>query len=65
MGDVLVKVAESPVSGYDEVMSILPYCQYPLTLQFRRGGGSSNSNSGSNLLATSGEAVIRSTKVGV
>jgi hypothetical protein len=56
LGDILVKVATSAVSDYDEVMKILPFCPYPLTLVFRRGKNKKES-------LFSGEAVLRNSTV--
>lgn len=56
MGDMLIKVADSPVSDYDEVMKILPFCPYPLALVFRRGKNKKES-------LFSGEAVLRNSTV--
>eukprot|EP01036_Dinobryon_divergens_P022130 gene22130-30366_t len=53
VGDMLIKVADSLVSDYDEVMEILPFCSYPLALIFRRGKNKKES-------LFSGEAVLRS-----
>ncbi len=54
-GDLLLGINGNNVRGYDDAMSILPNCDYPLSLTFRRGMRHS--------LLSTGETIVQGSKL--
>jgi C-terminal processing protease CtpA/Prc len=50
LGDLLLGINGNNVRGYDDAMSILPNCDYPLSITFRRGMRHSLLNTGETIV---------------